>query len=49
MALVELDISSQIVIIGFTTIMITMGVIAIALVIFGGKSSIENLIGNVKK
>ena len=49
MALVELDISSQIVIIGFTTIMITMGVIAIALVIFGGKSSINNLINNVKK
>ena len=49
MALVELNISSEIVIIGFTTIMITMGVIAIALVIFGGKSSLENLIGNVKK
>ena len=49
MALVELDISSQIVIIGFTTIMITMGVIAIALVIFGGKSSINNLIKTVQK
>lgn len=49
MALVEIDISSQIVIIGFTSIMITMGVIAIALVIYGGKSSINDLINNVKK
>jgi len=47
MALVEINIAAEIVIIGFTTIMITMGVIAIALVILGGKSSVNNLINNV--
>jgi len=49
MALVEIDIAIQIVIIGFTTIMITMGVIAIALVIYGGKSSTSNLINGDDK
>ncbi|MEJ2194477.1 MAG: hypothetical protein P8X91_09990 [Candidatus Bathyarchaeota archaeon] len=46
MAFVEIDIAPQIVIIGFTTIMISMGIIAIALVILGGKSSINNLINS---
>lgn len=44
MALVEIDIAPQVVIIGFTTIMITLGIIAIAMVIWGGKSSLDNLI-----
>ena len=49
MALVEIDIASLIVIIGFTTVMITMGAIAIALVILGGKSSFSNLISGADK
>jgi Mechanosensitive ion channel, conserved TM helix len=49
MALVEIDIASLIVIIGFTTVMITMGAIAITLVIMGGKSSFSNLINAADK
>jgi len=49
MALVEIDIASQIVIIGFTTIMITMGIISIALIFFSSKSSINNFINSVDK
>jgi hypothetical protein len=49
MALVEIDIAPQIVIIGFTTIMISMGVIAITLVILGGRSSINNLLNTGDK
>ena len=46
MALVEIDIAPQIVVIGFTTVMISMGIIAIALVILGGRSSISNLLNS---
>ena len=46
MALVEIDIAPQIVVIGFTTVMISMGIIVIALVILGGRSSISNLLNN---
>ena len=49
MALVEIDIAAQIVVIGFTTIMITMGIISIALVFFSNKSSINNFINSVDK
>jgi len=49
MALVEIDIAPQVVIIGFTTIMITFGVIAVAMVIWGGKSSVDNLINKADK
>ncbi len=49
MALVEIDIASLVVIIGFTTVMITMGTIAIVLVILGGKSSFSNLISGADK
>ena len=49
MALVEIDIAPQVVIIGFTTIMITLGIIAIAMVIWGGKSSLNNLMNNADK
>jgi hypothetical protein len=49
MALVEIDIAPQIVVIGFTTIMISMGVIAVALVILGGRSSVDNLLSTGDK
>ena len=42
-ALVELDIASDIVIIGFATIFITLGAISIVLVAVGGKSFIEKI------
>lgn len=44
MALVEIDIAPQIVIIGFTTIMITLGVILIAITVFSGKSTLNNFL-----
>jgi hypothetical protein len=44
-ALVELDVASEIVIIGFATIFITLGAISIVLTAVGGKSFIEK-IGN---
>lgn len=46
MALVEIDIAPQIVIIGFSTIMITLGVLVIALVVTGGRSVLGNIIQN---
>jgi len=50
MALVEIDIAPQIVIIGFTTIMITLGVILITIIVFSGKSSsINNFLDVVEK
>jgi hypothetical protein len=49
MALVEIEIAPQIVIIGFTTIMITLGVILIALTVFSGKSSLNNFLHIVDK
>jgi hypothetical protein len=44
MALVEIDIAPQIVIIGFTTIIITMGIIAVAFVLAGRKSVFGNIV-----
>jgi len=49
MALVEIDIAPQIVIIGFTTIMITLGIILIAITVFSGKSSVNNFLNIVEK
>jgi hypothetical protein len=49
MALVEIDIAPQIVIIGFTTIMITLGIISVAFVLSGGKSIIGNFVNTEEK
>ena len=49
MALVEIDIAPQVVIIGFTTVMITLGIIAITMVILGEKSSLNNLMNKAEK
>ena len=49
MALVEIDIAPQVVIIGFTTIMITLGIIAVAIVIWQGKTSLDNLMNKAGK
>ena len=49
MALVEIDIAPQIVIIGFTTIMITLGIISVAFVLSGGKSFIGDIVRKVEK
>ncbi|MEO8231042.1 MAG: hypothetical protein ABI638_02085 [Ignavibacteriota bacterium] len=49
MALVEIEIAPQIVIIGFTIIMITLGVILIAVTVFSGKSSLNNFLNIVEK
>lgn len=49
MALVEIDIAPQIVIIGFTTVMITLGIILITVTVFSGKSSVSNFLDIVEK
>jgi hypothetical protein len=49
MALVEIEIAPQIVIIGFTTIMITLGIILISITVFSGKSSVSNFLNIVEK
>ncbi len=49
MALVEIDIAPQIVVIGFATIMITLGIIVIALVLSEGKSILGEFVEKVKK
>lgn len=49
MALVEIDIAAQIVIIGFTTIMITLGIIAILIVFADRKSFLANIYSSVDK
>lgn len=49
MALVEIDIAPQIVIIGFTTIMITLGIVLIAITVFSGKSSLNSFLNIVEK
>ena len=49
MALVEIDIAPQIVIIGFTTIMITLGIVLVTVTIFSGKSSLNNFLNIVDK
>lgn len=49
MALVETEIAPQIVIIGFTTIMITLGILVIAIAILNHKASIGNFTSVNKK
>lgn len=49
MALVETEIAPQIVIIGFTTIMITLGILVIAIAILSHKASIGNFTSVNKK
>lgn len=49
MALVELNIAPQIVIIGFTTIMITIGFIIVAITVLHGKSSVNNFFDTMEK
>ncbi len=49
MALVETEIAPQIVIIGFTTIMITLGILVIAITILNHKASIGNFTSVNKK
>lgn len=49
MALVETDIAPQIVIIGFTTIMITLGILVIAIVLLNHKTSLGNFTSVTKK
>lgn len=49
MALVEIDIASQIVVIGFTTIMITLAVISIIIIFFSSKSFIKEFLGQTGK
>ena len=43
MALVELEIAQEIVVIGFATVFITLGVITVALIIVGGKEFVKKL------
>ena len=49
MALVEIDIAPQIVIIGFTTIMITLGIVLVTVTVFSSKSSLNNFLNIVDK
>jgi Mechanosensitive ion channel, conserved TM helix len=49
MALVEIDIAPQVVIIGFTTIMITLGIIIVTITAFGSRSSVSNFFNVVDK
>jgi hypothetical protein len=49
MALVEIDIATQIVVIGFTTIMITLGVISVAIIFFSRKPFIGDIFRTVEK
>jgi hypothetical protein len=47
MALVEIEIAVEIVVIGFTTIMVSLALLAIVLTIVGGKSYISKFFNNV--
>jgi hypothetical protein len=49
MALVEIDIAPQVVLIGFTTVMITLGIIIVTLTAFGSKSSVSNFLNVADK
>ena len=49
MALVEIDIAPQVVIIGFTTIMIALGIIIVTITAFGSRSSVSNIFNVVDK
>jgi hypothetical protein len=48
-ALVELDVAREIVIIGFSTIFITLGAIAIVITAIGGKSFVEKIGDSLKE
>ena len=47
MALAEIDVAIEIVIIGFTTIIISSAVLAIIITVMAGKSSINKFLGDV--
>lgn len=49
MAIVELDIATQIVVIGFTTIIITLGLISIAVIYRSGKPFIDGFLRTAEK
>jgi hypothetical protein len=49
MALVELEIAQQIVIIGFATIFITLGLVTVVIFFVGGKEFIRKLEAPTKK
>lgn len=49
MAIVEIDIATQIVVIGFTTIMITLGIISIALIYRSGKPFLGDFLKTAEK
>ena len=49
MALVDIDIATQIVVIGFTTIMISLGIILITIILLSGKSFIGDFMNTVGK
>jgi len=49
MALVEIDIATQIVVIGFTTIMISLGIILITIILLSGKSFIGDFMNTMGK
>ena len=49
MALIELDIARQVVIIGFVTIFVTSGVLIIVLSFFGGKEFIRKIKESLKE
>lgn len=49
MALVEINIAPQVVIIGFTTIMITLGIIIVTITAFGSRSWVSNFLNSVEK
>jgi len=48
-ALVELDVAREIVIIGFTTIFVTLGAISIVITAIGGKSFVEKIGNSLKE
>jgi Mechanosensitive ion channel, conserved TM helix len=49
MALIELDIARQVVIIGFVTIFVTAGILIIVLAALGGKEFIQKIMGSLKE
>jgi hypothetical protein len=49
MALVELNVARQVVIIGFVTIFVTSGILIIVFAVLGGKEFIQKIIGSLKE
>lgn len=49
MALVEIDIATQIVVIGFTTILITIAIISVIIIFFSSKPLLKEFLGNTGK